>query len=605
MQYLGAFFSSILGLCNKLTGNHWWAIVLFTCLSKILLLPIAVTVQKNSIKMVKMYPEMNRIKARYFGNRDMISEKQYELYKREAYHPMFDLIPVAIQLLLLLGVSAAFPHSSEQSPVYMPVLAALSALVLCLVQNKSNVLQSEQSKANKWGTLVFSVALSLYLGIFVSKEVAFYWICSNLMAVAQLYILNCIINPRKYIDYISLDESRRELAKIKSQSVSRKTQKSRELIQREKTDFKRFLRFENKQVVFYSEKKGFYKYFQDIIELILKKTDIIIHYISSDPNDEIFDYENEFFRTYYIDEKLMVLMMRMEADMVVMTMPDLQNYYIKRSMVKDDIEYVYIPHGVGSNNLLLRSGSLDHFDTIFVTNQSNYDECRTNEAIHHLPEKTLVPFGYPLIDRMIASYSPPKEMRSAAPVILIAPSWQESNILDLCIDDILCSLLPCNYEIVLRPHPQYVRHFPERLDALDSRYKDSLNFHIVRDFSSNSMVFDADVLITDWSSICYEYSFSTLKPCLFIDTPMKIMNPGYLELGIEPFDLTVRKQIGVSLSPTDCAQTAEKISQLLSNSEFSPDSISEIRSRYLYNIGNSANIGAKYIINRLVEKSKL
>ena len=45
-------------------------------------------VQKNSIKMVKMYPEMYRIKAKYFGNKDKISEEQYNLYRRENYHPM-------------------------------------------------------------------------------------------------------------------------------------------------------------------------------------------------------------------------------------------------------------------------------------------------------------------------------------------------------------------------------------------------------------------------------------------------------------------------------------------------------------------------------------
>ena len=84
MEYLGKFFSILLNWCNGLTGNIWWAIVAFTLLTKILLLPVSVLVQKNSIKMVKMYPEMNRIKAKYFGNKDKISEEQYLLYKRAA-----------------------------------------------------------------------------------------------------------------------------------------------------------------------------------------------------------------------------------------------------------------------------------------------------------------------------------------------------------------------------------------------------------------------------------------------------------------------------------------------------------------------------------------
>ena len=59
MEYLGRFFSVILNWCNGLTGNFWWAIVVFTLITKIILLPVSVMVQRNSIKMVRMYPEMN------------------------------------------------------------------------------------------------------------------------------------------------------------------------------------------------------------------------------------------------------------------------------------------------------------------------------------------------------------------------------------------------------------------------------------------------------------------------------------------------------------------------------------------------------------------
>ena len=48
--------------CYYLVHNYGLAIILFTLISKIVLLPVSVWVQKNSIKMVKMQPEINRIK---------------------------------------------------------------------------------------------------------------------------------------------------------------------------------------------------------------------------------------------------------------------------------------------------------------------------------------------------------------------------------------------------------------------------------------------------------------------------------------------------------------------------------------------------------------
>ena len=604
MEYLGRFFSVILNWCNGLTGNFWWAIVVFTLITKIILLPVSVMVQRNSIKMVRMYPEMNRIKAKYFGNKDKISEEQYQLYKREHYHPMLDLIPTILQLIILMGVVRAIPGSEERSPLYMPILAALSALIMCLAQNRSNVLQSEQSRINQWGTLIFSVALSLYLGFFVSKGVAFYWICSNLLATVQMYILNFCINPKKYIDYEALAQSREELEKVEKLSAVTKHKRPPELVKREKADYKRFIAFENKQIVFYSEKNGFYKYFRDVIETIQRRTDVIIHYISSDPDDEIFSLTSDTFHTYYIEEKLMVLMMRMDADIVVMTTPDLQKYYIKRSMVRDDVEYVYMDHGMNSVNLMLRKGALDAFDTVFCANANVVEELRAQEKVYGLKEKNLVLYGYAMIDNMIRSYEKQPPVKNEPPVILIAPSWQEDNIMDSCIDGLLKALLPMQYRVIVRPHPQYVRHYPEKLQALQAKYASSPNFTLQTDFSSNETVFNADVLVTDWSGTAYEYSFTTLKPCLFINTPMKVMNPDYRDIDVTPFDISIRNQIGIALEPGQIDQIAPAVHRLLHEQAFSPDSIAALRSQSLFNIGKAASVGADYLINRLIEKSR-
>lgn len=578
--------------------------MLFTLITKLLLLPVSILVQKNSIKMVQMMPEQNRIKARFFGNKDRISEEQYNLYKEKNYHPLLDLIPTLLQLVILMGVVRAIPSDGERSSVVFPIGAAMSSLIMCWCQNRSNVLQSEQGKANKWGTLIFSVALSLYLGIFVAKGVAFYWICSNLMATVQMYILNICINPKKYIDYAALEESRKELEQVKKLSASAKKVRTKEQVAREKADCKKFLKFENKQIVFYAEKNGFYKYFQDIIETIQRKTDIIIHYISSDPEDAAFQLESETFRTYYIDEKLMVMMMRMDADIVVMTTPDLQNYYLKRSMVRDDIEYIYIDHAINSVNLTYHKGALDHYDTVFVPNELTIEEIRKAEELNHTKSKTLIPYGYALIDNMIrAFHQQENKSTEALPTVLIAPSWQEGNIMDSSIQELLNSLLSAEqYQVIVRPHPQYVRHCPEQLKALEETYSSNPRFSLQTDFSSNATVFTADVLITDWSGIAYEYSFTTLKPCLFINTPMKIMNPDYQELQIVPFDLRVRDQIGISLGTDELNKATEAVARLLCEELFAPESIRKLREEYLFNIGKAAEVGADYIINQLIKK---
>ena len=64
----------IMAFCYNLFNNYGLAIILFTLISKIVLLPLSIWVQKNSIKMVKMQPDINKIKIKYFGDKDKIAD---------------------------------------------------------------------------------------------------------------------------------------------------------------------------------------------------------------------------------------------------------------------------------------------------------------------------------------------------------------------------------------------------------------------------------------------------------------------------------------------------------------------------------------------------
>jgi len=679
----------LMNVCYNLIHSYWFSILLFTIITRVIILPITIWVHKNGIKMVKMQPEINFMKARYAGDSEIIAEKQMELYKKEKYRPMVSIIPLFIQIILLMGVvdviykplqhilnmdpaviSAfidttvnltginpetgsiqlavleALGHSeyivefeglqthfqnisiqemihSVQSldttllgfnlantPVdtggkyyFVPFIAGLSALLLCVVQNKIQVLQSEQGKASKWGMTAFSVGLSLYLGAFVPAGVGFYWVCGNLIAVVQLVILNIVISPKKYIDYEALEESKKALAEIKAEE---KDIKNNPYKAREKADYKRFFKDDNKLLVFYSEKSGFYKYFENIIDYIIENTKIPIHYITSDPEDAIFKKNEPQIIPYYIGEKRLIpLMMKMDADMVVMTMPDLENYHIKRSLVRKDVEYVYIPHSVNSANLSLRTGALDHFDTFLSPCSHSLNEVRAIEELRGTKRKNLVECGSIVLDNMIDAYNKMDKVENEIKTILIAPSWQEANILDLCIEDLLDNLVGKGYKLIVRPHPQYLRHKEDKINHLIEKYKKYTDVMIEKDFSSNVTVYTADLIISDWSGIAYEFSFSTKKPTLFVDTPMKIMNPDYKKIDIIPFDIEARNLIGRSISPECLENVGDYVADLLENQERYIEQIEKIRNERLYNIGYSGKAGGEYIIESLKKKQSV
>jgi len=687
------FVVNILGnfmkFCYELFSNYGIAIILFTLFSKLVLLPISIMVQKNSIKMVRMQPEINKIKINYFGDKDTIADEQAKLYKKEKYNPLTSLVPLVIQIVLLMVLvevinhpltyivktpndvtekfvqvaieankldeestslelsvvndikeknnielyEAALEELGEDSliideiesvnlsflgfdlswvaanqkglAILIPVIAGLSALALCIAQNKMNVLQTWQEKSSQYGMLVFSVGLSLYLGIFVPAGVALYWTASNLFAILQQWLLNIFINPKKYVDFEELEKTGNELKEL-ANTDKKNGKRTREQIKKEKQDYKRFFSILNKHLVFYSESNGFYKYYKGIIEYILKNTNITIHYITSDYNDKIFEMEkeNKQIKAYYIEEKkLITMMMKMDCDVFVMTMPDIDNYHIKRSYVNKNIEYVYVQHGMDSLNMTLRTKALNNYDSIFVSGKHQKEEMEKLFELYDLKDKVIIEQGYNLLDDMIENYEKTKKVNKEK-TILIAPSWQKDNIVDLCLDEMLENLKKLDYKIIVRPHPQHVRHMKSKFDNMKEVYKDNKNIVIQTDFSSSDTVFNSDLVITDWSSIATEFAFTTKKPVIFIDSPMKVMNPDYKKIDVEPINIWCRNEIGKVIELDKLDTLADEVEKMLKEKAKYKKKITKLTEEYVYNLGKGGEVGAKYIIEAVKRKIK-
>lgn len=90
--------------CFALTGSWWLAILLFTLITKVILLPVSLWTQKNFVLMVSLLPQLNRIKMEHFGDKEAIGEAQNALYRQEHYHPLLSLLPLGIQILILFGL---------------------------------------------------------------------------------------------------------------------------------------------------------------------------------------------------------------------------------------------------------------------------------------------------------------------------------------------------------------------------------------------------------------------------------------------------------------------------------------------------------------------
>ncbi len=617
-QLIGIPLAALLRLCHGLTQSYGLAIVVFTLLTKVILLPVSAWVQRNSIALVALTPELERMKLRFYGDKDTIAEETLKLYKKRGYHPFLNSVPMVVQLLMLIGVIgavktvlgqadtplAAMPFEKGGLTLLMPLLAGLAALALGLAQNRLNPLQREQTVAEQWMANGFSIAISLVLGAFVSVGVGIYWIASNLLSIAQQALLNVLVDPKKYIDYEDLSAARREKEAVEGLSSG----VSKENKRREKADYKRFFSVAGKHLVFYSEGSGFYKYFKDVIDYLLEKSNLTIHYVTVDPDDQIFALAEQEprIRAYYIGPtRLITLFMKMDADIVVMTCPDLNNFHLKRSYVRKDIEYIYMFHYPLSTHMVLGTGALDHYDTVFCVGRFQFDEIRAAEKLYGTKEKKLIAAGYGQLEQLHRSFLQLEKTENSRPKVVIAPSWQADNILDSCIDPLLEELLGKGFAVTVRPHPEYMKRYKPRMDAIVERWKGHEDLTFELNFAGNSSIFGADALITDWSGTAYEFSFVTLRSAVFIDTAPKINNPDYEKLGIEPLEFSLRSQVGLRVDPKELTGLSHRLRAQMEDREENMQRLLTLRDTYIANFGSSGKVGGRYILQQLkARKSK-
>jgi len=680
---IGTPLGYLMNWCYLWVGNYGAAILLFTLLTKIILFPLSLMAQKNSIKMVRMAPELDDIKRYNSGNGELIAQEIRALYKKERYSTTAGVLPLLVQIPIILGLinviynplqhlmrldrstiaeltgkaaellgkggqdlgysgqilvlekmreapeafaglSGTAQALSDAAGLHMiflginlsetpaigdptmliPILSGLSALVLCLVQNKYNVLQETASFANKWGMTIFLTAFSAYFAAVLPSGLGLYWTAANLISIPVLWVCNTVFDPKKHLDYEAMADRHREGPKEKRAARSHKML----LKGRSKEDLRRFFAKGNKrELVVYSEASGFYKYFKGYVEHILTHSDIDIHYVTSDPHDRIFEAEEPRIKPYYIGDKdLVALFMKMDADVFLMTTPDLDKYQLKRSLVSKRVEYIYTDHGMTSFHLMLREGALDHFDTVFLCGPNHISEVRQTEYVYRLPQKRLVKTGFALLDDLLERASALGRKENERKKILIAPSWQRDNLLDFCLDEIMNGLAGKDYDIVIRPHPEFVKRFPHKVKKIEKRFADRLgkDMELETDFSSSESVYTADVVVTDWSSVAQEYSYTTKKPSLFINTPMKTVNPNYEKIKAIPLDISLRDKIGVQIDTGDLAVLGEICEKLIADKEKWREEITGLVEHYIYNIGDGAKNGAKYIIGRIKDERK-
>lgn len=315
--------------------------------------------------------------------------------------------------------------------------------------------------------------------------------------------------------------------------------------------------------VIYCEGRQYFNEFSAVVEEFEERKLPLVYYTGSE-EDPVLAKQWGFVKPEYIGSgnKAYAKLNFLKADIVLMTTPALDVYQLKRS--KDVKEYVHILHAP-SDATGYRLFGLDFFDAVLLTGDYQKKDIRYLEKKRNLKPKELVTVGCTYLDVLDAKRKSITTVEHPF-TVLVSPSWGKSALLFRYGAKLLDPLVESGLEVIVRPHPQSRIVEQGMLETLEKRYEGKKN--LSWDFGSdNSQALSkADIMISDFSGIIFDYTFLYDKPVMYVkqDFDKRPYDAGDVE--DEMWQFTSLHRFGIELQESDFPRIGDVL-RLASDSE--------------------------------------
>ena len=322
-----------------------------------------------------------------------------------------------------------------------------------------------------------------------------------------------------------------------------------------------------KKYVVYNEGMQYWNVFKPVCDEF-EKRQIELTYYTSAEKDPCFEQNYKYVKPEFIGEGNMafVRLNMLSAGVVLMTTPGLQVYQLKRSKnVKHYSHVLHMPNDATTYRLF----GLDYFDSVLLTGDYQKTDLQYLENARNITKKELVTVGCSYLDILAEKIKSIPEEDNHNFTVLVSPSWGSVGVLSKYGEKLLDPLAKTGWNIIIRPHPQSKKSEKEMLDRLEARYKDNAN--IVWDYERDNIysLKKADIMISDFSGIIFDYTFLCDKPVIYVADNIDLRPYDAYDLGKELWQFETLKKMGIKLDENNFENIAEVIKNASDSKELS------------------------------------
>ena len=103
-QFFANIFGYLLNFINNFVGNYGLAIIMFTILIKIIMLPLSIKQQRTMKKSSELQEKMKVLQFKYKNDPEKLNREMMDLYKKENMSPFSGCLSTIIQFILLISI---------------------------------------------------------------------------------------------------------------------------------------------------------------------------------------------------------------------------------------------------------------------------------------------------------------------------------------------------------------------------------------------------------------------------------------------------------------------------------------------------------------------
>jgi hypothetical protein len=194
---------------------------------------------------------------------------------------------------------------------------------------------------------------------------------------------------------------------------------------------------------------------------------------------------------------------------------------------------------------------LDYFDSVLLSGDYQAEDIRILEKQRGLPEKQLVTVGCTYLDVYAESIKQISPETDHPFTVLVSPSWGASGLLKQYGERLLDPLAETGWRIIIRPHPQSKKSEADVLENLAKRYSAKANVQWDYERENIYSLSKADIMISDFSGIIFDFMFLCDKPVIYVSQAMDLRPYDADDIPHELWQFRILREIGIELKEKD------------------------------------------------------